>query len=341
VTDVLHVLPHRGGGAETYLDLLERLPDVRHERATLSSSQSPAAALVSIPLNWPALARGARRSAVVHAHGDVAATLALPLLRARPSVWTTHGLHALSRASGAGGWAIRAGVRAAVSATAATICCSHAERDELAATVEPALHDRLRVVPNGVDLPTGDPGARQALDLSPESVVALYLGRLEARKDPFTAVRAATLAADEDPRVLLLVAGDGPLAAAVWAERGRGVRVLGFRDDPQRLLSAADVFVLPSRREGLSFAVLEAMAHGLAMVVADEPGNREALGGAGIIVPPGDAEALARALVALAADPGRRMALGAHARERVAREFTVEALLEGVRCAYSLALGSG
>ena len=100
------------------------------------------------------------------------------------------------------------------------------------------------------------------------------------------------------------------------------------------------MFVLPSSREGLSFALLEAMAHGLATVVADGPGNPEAVGKAGIIVPSGDRHALAAALSELARDPARRAALGAAARERVEREFSLHGLLEGVRGAYERALGA-
>ncbi|MBW3653432.1 MAG: glycosyltransferase, partial [Actinobacteria bacterium] len=118
------------------------------------------------------------------------------------------------------------------------------------------------------------------------------------------------------------------------------IRPLGFRRDPERLLAAADIFVLPSEREGLSFAVLEAMGHGLAMVVCDGPGNPEAVGEAGIVVPAGDVGALAAALAALARDPARRAVLADAARERVAAQFTRERMLAGIAEAYAAALTS-
>ena len=99
--------------------------------------------------------------------------------------------------------------------------------------------------------------------------------------------------------------------------------------------------MLPSRREGISFAVLEAMAHGLAMVVAEEAGNREAVGDAGIVLPAGDVAAFAGALAAFAQDPVRRAALGAAARAREAEQFTVGQLLDGVRQAYGAAVAAG
>jgi glycosyltransferase involved in cell wall biosynthesis len=336
VTAVLHVLPHRGGGAETYLDLLERLDGVTHERLALSRSRSPLAVLPSLAFGGRrALRRAATQADLVHAHGDVAAALALPLLRSHPSVWTTHGLHLLRRARGPVLGAIRAGVREAVRATTVTLCCSRAEAAELAAIVEPALHDRLRVVPNGVDLP------EEPRRVPHDGLRALYLGRLEDRKDPLTAVRAANRAWIGGAAVRLCVAGDGPLEQRVQAEATDAVEVLGFRRDVADLLRDADAFVLPSRREGISFAVLEAMAHGLAMVVAEEAGNREAVGDAGIILPAGDVEAFAAALAALAQDPVRRAALGAAARARVAEQFTVGQLLDGVRQAYGAAVAAG
>jgi glycosyltransferase involved in cell wall biosynthesis len=336
LTAVLHVLPHRGGGAETYLDLLERLDGVTHQRLPLSRSRSPLAVVPSLALGGRrALLDAAARADVVHAHGDVAAALALPLLRAKPAVWTTHGLHLLRRARGPVRRAIVAGVREAAWVTTATLCCSRAEADELATIIDPALHDRLRVVPNGVDLP---PAAERPPH---DGLRVLYLGRLEGRKDPLTAVRAANRAWVGGAAVTLRVAGDGPLEDAVRAEAGPAVEVLGFRSDVPALLRAADAFVLPSRREGISFAVLEAMAHGLAMVVAEEAGNREAVGDAGIVLPAGDVAAFAGAFAGLAADPGRRAALGAAARDRVAQQFTVGQLLDGVRQGYTAALAAG
>ena len=294
---VLHVLPHRGGGAETYLDLLERLDDVEHVRLPLASSDRPLAAAPSIVRGRPALRRAARAADLVHAHGDVAAVLS------QPDVWTTHGLHLLRRAP----WFAPA-VRRVTRRARATLCTSQSERDDLLAIGAPA--DRLHVVPNGVDLPP--PRTR------PWGPVALFVGELSERKDPVTAARAARAAG-----IPLVVAGDGPLRDAVAAE---GAEMLGHADDMAAVLGRADIFVLPSRREGLSFAVLEAMAHGLAMVVSEA--SAEAVGEVGIVVGAGDQQALTEAL---------RSATPAHgeaARRRVAAEYPVERLLQGVRTAY-------
>jgi len=263
--------------------------------------------------------------------GNVAdVTLAL-----RPRVVTTHGLHLLRRAPLA-----RPGVALAVGVSRVTLCTSHAEGEELRAALPPRLHGRLAVVPNGIEPIAPDPAARAAaraaLGLEDDQVAGLFLGELADRKDPLVAARAARAAG---PPFVLLVAGDGPLAPAVRAAEGRSVRALGFRDDPETLLAAADVFVLPSRREGLSFAVLEAMGHGLAMVVADGAGNPEAVGDAGLVLPAGDERAFADALARLAADPALRASLGAAAKARVEERFTAGALRAGVRTAYERAAG--
>jgi glycosyltransferase involved in cell wall biosynthesis len=236
-------------------------------------------------------------------------------------------------------------MRAVVGAAARTVCTSTAERDELVALLGPAVADRLVVVHNGVPLPpeagAEERGAaRAALDVADDEVVALYLGRLEERKEPLVAVEAARRARERGAPVVLLVAGEGPLAGEVAARSGPAVRPLGQRADPDRLLAAADVLLLPSAREGLAMAALEAMAHGVATVVSDAPGNPEAVGDAGVVAPVGDLEAWTDALVRLTADPDERARLGAAARARVAHEFSVERFLSGIGHAYDSALGT-
>lgn len=332
----LHILPHRGGGGEAYVDLMERIDGFAHERVALSAGRTPASAAASLPVRWPRIAARARRAAIVHVHGDMAAMLSLPVLRARPSVWSTHGLHFLRRAQGARLRAARRALRAAIAAADRTICTSVAERDDLAEIAAPEHVGRLALVHNGLE-PSPPPGpelrarTRAELGLADRDVAVLYLGQLEERKDPLTAVAAAEAAGAP---VVLLVAGDGPLRAEVERRAGERVRVLGFRDDAPALLAASDVFVMPSEREGLSYAVLEAMAARLALVVSDGPGNPEAVGDAGVVVPFGDAGALARELARLAADPAERERLGAAAQERLLERFTAERMVRETAAIY-------
>jgi glycosyltransferase involved in cell wall biosynthesis len=328
MTRVLHILPHEGGGGEALVDLLGRLEGFEHERIHLGSARSPLRAAPSIARSRTRLRRRAGEADVLHAVGDAAAMIALPALRRRPAVVGTHGLHLLRRASGPAGILVRARMRAVLGAAGTVVCTSAAERDELAA-LDPGAP--LRVVMNATPLVPEDPRAREAartaLGLDAGRVVVLFLGQLEERKRPLDAVAAAERAAAAGAPLVLLVAGEGPLSGAVARRAGPAVRPLGFRSDSGALLAAADLLVLPSEREGLPLSVLEAMAHGRPVVVSDGPGNPDAAGEAGIVVPVGDVDALAAALARLAGDRAERARLGALGRRRVLREFSPERYL--------------
>jgi glycosyltransferase involved in cell wall biosynthesis len=336
---VVHLLPHPGGGAETYIDALEGLDGYRHDRLPLSRTRSRARGAVEVLGGWPRLARCVRDADLVHVHGDTAAILTSPLLRGRPSVFTPQGLHRLRRMRGVRALAARRGLRRAIRAAARTACSAHAERDELAAILPPELRARLVVVPNGISLPSGpDPQrrgrTREALGMGDDQLVALFVGRLEARKDPLTAIAATEIASDRGAPLVLLIAGTGPLDAQVATHAGEAIRPLGHRDDVEALYGAADLFVAPSVREGMSFALLEAMSHGLVPVVSDGPGNVEAVAESGIVFPVADAEALSARLLELAAQPAIRDRLGDAARERVRAEHGAELFRERIGALY-------
>jgi glycosyltransferase involved in cell wall biosynthesis len=327
---VLHILPHAGGGGEALVDMVARLEGYEHRRFYLSASQSPLLGAPSIAARRLGLGREAERADLVHVIGDMAAIIALRVIERRPSVFGTHGLHFLRRAHGFRAAIARRRLRAVVAAADRTICTSHAELDELAALVGNRAA-RLEHIPNGVAIPelSADlrASARAELGLEPRQVVALYLGRLEERKDPLVAVTAAERAAHRGSPIVLLVAGDGPLAEEVGLRSSETIRPLGFRPDADLLLRAADLLVMPSSREGLSLAVLEAMAHGLPAVVSDGPGNPEAVGDTGLVFPAGDVDALQEALEQLVADAAERRRLGSAARARAVREFALDRFL--------------
>jgi glycosyltransferase involved in cell wall biosynthesis len=342
VRRVLHILPHAGGGAETFIDVLEGLDGYEHRRVALSSGRSPAQAAISIPRRWPAIARLAARADVVHGHGDVGGMLSIPLLRGRPSVWSSHGLHLVRRVSGVRRRAVERGLAAVVGSAARSVTCSRAEFDELTAFVG-AAGERVTCIHNGLPIgPLPDPAARDraraALGLADGDVAALYLGQLEERKDPLTAVRAAERVRERGAPLMLLVAGEGPLEGEIRAHAGDGVRPLGFRRDAPALLAAADVLLMPSAREGISYSILEAMAAGLPAIVSDGPGNPEAVGDAGLVHRLGDADDLAEKLTRLASDPGERRRLGAAARVRVEEEFSAERFLARFGAVYEEAV---
>lgn len=342
---VLHVLPHPGGGAETYIDLLEGLEGYRHQRVSLSVTRSRLRGIPSVLARRREIVRLGADADLIHVHGDMAAMLLPAALRRRPLVITTHGLHRLRRSGGALGWLVRRRLRTVVAGAGRTICIARDERADLTAALPAALRERLVVVANGVPLPPpADPAqrarTRAQLGLDEDELGILFVGQLEDRKDPLGAIAAVDAARSRGARLLLLLAGDGPLSAEVDARAGvgTGVRPLGQRDDLARLYDAADLFLLPSHREGMSFALLEAMAHGLAPVVADGPGNAETVAEAGLVFPPGNLGALSDLLVSLAADPLARGRLGAAARERIRGELSLEHFLAGTGEQYEAVL---
>ncbi len=340
---VLHVMPHPGGGGETYIDLLEGLDGYRHERFPLSVTRSRREGVSSVLSRRRELKRLAASADLLHFHGDMAAMIAAPTLRETPSVITGHGLHRLRRTGGLAGRLLRWRLRTAVAGAERVILNSTAEREDLLAALPPRLHERLVVVPNGVPLPPPVAPARRtelrrALDLADDEVAVLFAAQLEPRKDPLGAIAAAEAARAEGANLVLLVAGEGPLEDEVRSRTGAGVRVLGFRDDVADLYDAADLFLLPSHREGMSLALLEAMAHGLAPLVADGAGNAEAVAGAGRVFAAGDTGAMSAALAKLAGDPAERARLGAAARARMEGDLSLEKFRERTAAQYDAAL---
>ncbi|MCB5180541.1 glycosyltransferase family 4 protein [Streptomyces antimicrobicus] len=124
-----------------------------------------------------------------------------------------------------------------------------------------------------------------------------------------------------DPAPLLVIAGEGALRAALARRieaEALPVRLLGRRTDVLDLLAAADVAVLPSRWEARSLLAQEALRAGVALVATKVGGVPELVGDAAVLVPYGDAEALARAVTSLIADPARRAALARAGRAQAA-----------------------
>jgi glycosyltransferase involved in cell wall biosynthesis len=115
------------------------------------------------------------------------------------------------------------------------------------------------------------------------------------------------------------------------------LHLLGLRDDIETLLRAADVFVQPSRSEGLPLAVLEAMAVGLPVVASRVGGIPEAVrdGETGVLVPPSQPAALAEELRKLLESPERRLELARAGRRRVREAFSLEAMLEKYLALYA------
>jgi glycosyltransferase involved in cell wall biosynthesis len=205
--------------------------------------------------------------------------------------------------------------------------------------------DRIRVVPSGVDARrlVAPPDARAALraawGVGDAEVLVLVPGALERRKGHAVLLAAAARLAPAAPPLRYVFCGAGREAEALAeaaAVLGPAVTFAGFRSDIGACLAAADVVALPSLQEGLGVAALEAMAAGLAVVGSRVGGLAEAVvsGETGILVPPGDAAALAAALLRLAGDAGLRARFGAAGRARVLARYTSVKMAEGTLACY-------
>lgn len=180
--------------------------------------------------------------------------------------------------------------------------------------------------------------ARAELDLAPDAFTVCYVGHLERRKGVERLVEAFAELLDERSGARLLLVGGGrgvpedtePALRELVVQLGleEAVRFCGVRADPRPFLRAADVFVLPSFREGMPNALLEAMASGLPCVAPRSAGGDEVIDADTGIVPPSNApEDLLSALRVLAGYPGRRAAMGRAAAER-AKAFDVEQVVD-------------
>lgn len=182
--------------------------------------------------------------------------------------------------------------------------------------------DRAHYLPNFV---ADFAGTAPATDLPPGRPLLLGLGRLHADKGFDTLIRALARL----PGVHLAIAGEGPERAALadLASRQRvadRVAFLGWRSDAGALLRAADLFVCSSRVEPLGNMVIEAWSAGCPLVAADAAGPRELVrdGLDGLLASREDASALADAIAALLADPGRAKAIASSGRQRFEVEFS-------------------
>lgn len=184
-------------------------------------------------------------------------------------------------------------------------------------------------IPNGVELPKG----QQCCTTYPATKF-LYLGRLSAKinRDVYTLIRAFDLLANCMPDIELAIIGDGDqyqeTATLIKKCRHRDRIQLPGLQEPDPWLQWADCFVLPSRREGLSNALLEAMSYGLPCIANDIPPNREVLkdGEAGILVPVKDVDKLLLAMKSVAEDANLGSFYSHAAVQRVLNTYSIESV---------------
>jgi len=208
---------------------------------------------------------------------------------------------------------------------------------------------KIKYLPNGVDTDLYQPaGIAEKVKLKSSlklgtGLVILYVGRLHQVKNLAVLINSFGQMQATNPTAQLLIIGSGPEESSlkkqvVEKHLTEKVIFLPMQEEVRPYLQAADIFVLPSQREGIANALLEAMACGLAPLASNIGGNKELIqdGTSGLLVEPGDASSLTTALSRVVADEKLRMRLGAAARQRVADHYSLAAIISGYHDIYGL-----
>lgn len=287
------------------------------------------------PKGWPRLAHYARfvawlwrlRPQVVHAFLFHAYVLTPPAARAAGVPVLVAGRRSL--ADFKNGSRLAFGIeRLATRMTDLLVANCDAVRED-AIRQERLPPDKIVVVRNGLSPAAFD--RHGGADQGGGPPVVLCVANLIGYKGHRHLLNAAALLRQQDVDFRLVLVGDGPERARLERQASShrlDVWFLGARNDVPALLAAADVVVLASLHEGLSNSLLEAMAAGKPVVATDVGGNREALGGTGLLVPPFDASRLAAAIERLLHDPHLAGRLGELAHERARNVFPVAAMVD-------------
>lgn len=192
---------------------------------------------------------------------------------------------------------------------------------------------KSQVIPTGIDVKSFEPRAPSPEPSNEQSIVVTYVGRLESVKGTDDFVEAVVPLKERFPNLVVQVIGWYRGGHPLVAKYKDHVRFTGLRDDIPAILASTDIFVMPSYSEGLSNAIMEAMASGCGCVVSDVGGNRFLIqnGVSGFLFPPGDREALKAHVRRLIEDPIKRRMLGEAARKRIEEVFSWEKVGEEYR----------
>jgi glycosyltransferase involved in cell wall biosynthesis len=348
------------GGATIHVrDLARAMLDLGHEVRVFVGGSGPVTEQLGevgvpfVPLEWLGrpvhpyrdlrayreLRRAVRafRPDLVSTHTAKAGWLGRAAARAEriPSVYTPHGWAISDRISMRQGVIYTVAERIAAPWADAIVCVSESEK-ALALEKRVAPPEKLHVIHNGVRDVPAELLARPGV----EPVTIVSVARLEAPKDHRTLLRAAAQAADLPWR--LEVVGEGPLLPELQREANRlgisgRVEFGGYQADTPAILSRSSIFLLCSRSEGFPRSILEAMRAGLPVIASDVGGVGEAVidGLTGILVPAGDAPAVARALRRLLTSASDRERMGSAGRQRYRERFEFNCMLNNTLGLYA------
>jgi glycosyltransferase involved in cell wall biosynthesis len=276
---------------------------------------------------------------LVHLHSSKAGMAGRLAVRGRrPTIFQPHAW-SFEAAKGTLARAATVWERLAARRTDVVLCVSEAER---ARGVVAGVRADMRVVVNGVDLDRWTAAGRAEreevrtrLGLRDNPLV-VCVGRLMVQKGQDILLDAWQSVATAIPAARLALVGDGPTRERLEAQAASDVLFAGDRTDVPDWLAAADVVAFPSRWEGMSLAMLEAMARSRSVVTTDVDGAREALDAdAGAIVPVEDAEALGAAIVERLRNPELAAREGLAGRRHVEAHHDVRQTTEAIARVYA------
>lgn len=306
------------------------------------------------PVALPRLVRTIRqgRYDIVHAHLEMAMTLAVPAaaLTGRPAVCTFH--HVARPLVGRAAWRERLAVEAATRSRRA-LFVSEASRRSFAENYRPkGMPDNWEVMHNGIDIANfspgqADPRVRSELAGKDNSLVAVLPAAFRDFKGIPVAIRAWPAVIEKFPSAVLALTGGGELEGELRqlvAELGLGdsVNFVGVRTDMPEVYRAADVVVLPSTHgENLPTVLIESSAAACAIAASRVGGVPDIVldGETGLLFEAGSVEGFANTVCRLLGDAELRRRLGAAASERARSEFSATAWLTRLRTTYLEAMG--
>lgn len=289
---------------------------------------SPLRDLVALIQLWSFLRR--RRPDVVQTHSSKPGVLGRVAAWAAGVPVVIHTVHGWSFHVGQRRpikWAVRMLERVLATVSSVLVVVSR-EDERIGASAGIGTSSKYRVIRSGVDLERFSPGVpkavglRERFGLGNDAVIVGSIGRLEAQKDPLLFVEAAAIIAESMPSAEFMMVGDGSLKDEVRSrarERhlSAHLHLLGTRRDIPDLLPMMDVLVMTSRWEGLPRVIVEAMAARTPVISTSVGGTCEVIehGRTGLLVAPGDAQAIAQATIQMVTSPGlaQRLATAAAA----------------------------
>jgi L-malate glycosyltransferase len=293
---------------------------------------------------WAVRLRGLLRTRnydVVHVHSPVVAGVVRPIVRSlgrrRPALVSTE--H--------NGWdTFSLPTRLLNGATYGLDDARFAVSDPVRSSVSSRYRDRVEVAVHGVRVDevrairTERAAVRNELGIAADDIVVGTVANYLAQKAYPNLFAAAKLALDADPRLTFVAVGQGQLKDEIEAEHanygfGDRFRLLGYRADAVRVLAGCDIFTLASHFEGLPVALMEALALGLPVAVTAVGGIPDTIsdGTEGLLVPPGQPDRLAAAVLAVAGDQHSREKMAAAAYRR-GSEFDISRAVRQVEAVY-------